>query len=356
MQIHDFATEHLPLVNALCQQVPLDELLKELRKHSAPYEFFQEYPEWKSALEARLDQTVRGFHAGEETYCRSFHQTLNLINEMDLSFPDKMSVFNQSDPVVAEVRYKLDAALERFEDACIPMPFHPPKDPQEFARWFRRLVHTHEVADHRLFRYLEEEATHEQMAHFFLQESTVDARFDDLVALIQVGMDGRMKMELAQNYWDELGNGNMKEVHTHLFNTLLEELGVTRDGSLNTLSDDVLWESLACGNVLVYTALRRKNVYKALGAMGTTEMQSPKRFSRLVRGFKRLGLSEAALQYHTMHISIDTRHGNGWLRNAILPAVEAYPPARYEIVKGAFYRLHTSQDYCDKLYALYTSR
>ena len=52
-------------------------------------------------------------------------------------------------------------------------------------------------------------------------------------------------------------------------------------------------------------------------------------------------------------MAIDTRHGNGWLRNAVVPFVAANAESRYEIVKGAFFRLHTSQDYANKLYHRY---
>jgi hypothetical protein len=307
-----------------------------------------------TVLRALVKDTVERFEAGEADARYSAHRTLNELYEMVLCSRATHPVFNQGDPVLMEIQRDLEAAWERFEDSRVPT-FQAPEEPQAFGRWFKNLVLTHEVADHPLYRFLEEAATREQMAHFFRQECTVDARFDDLVALSQVGTPDNVKMELATNYWDEMGNGHMADMHTRLFGSLLAELGVTGLRSPATLCEEASWEALACGNLLINMALYRKHAYKALGALGTTEMQSPKRFSRLVRGFKRLGLSQAALQYHTLHISIDTRHGNGWLRHAIVPTVATNPQIRHEIVQGAFYRLHVSRDYCQQLYELYTS-
>ena len=343
-------TDYALLVISLKRKVPLYKVIKILRETPRAWEFFRDHPEWNAVLNANVEQTIRGFFKENEIYRDDLHRALHLILEMDISSPERISVFNQDDPKILEIRHQLETAWERKEDGRIPTPSSLPEEPREFTTGFKKLVRQHEAADHALFSFLEESATREQMAYFLWEESTVDARFDDLVALTQIGMNGPMKMELAQNYWDEMGNGHPEQVHTYLFSTLLEELGVASNASV----DKVDWQSLACGNLLVYLASRRKHVYKALGALGATEMLSPKRFKRLVHGFKRLGLSEAALVYHTEHIGIDTRHGNGWLRNAIEPAVTANPQVRYQIVQGAFYRLHTSLDYCNRLYALYT--
>lgn len=46
----------------------------------------------------------------------------------------------------------------------------------------------------------------------------VDGKFDDLIALAQLGIqDPKMKLALARNYWDEMGNGNPEDIHTTLF-------------------------------------------------------------------------------------------------------------------------------------------
>jgi pyrroloquinoline quinone (PQQ) biosynthesis protein C len=309
-------------------------------------------PDLKAELIRRTKITAERFLNGDKDYRYILNRALGLIYEMHIHTPDKKPVFNQFDPTLIEIQKELENAWERYEESRFPT-MDIPSDPKEFERWLRNVVLQHAVADHPLFTYLEKEAVFEEMADFFSQEITVDTRFDDLVALAQVGTDGGMKMELAENYWDEMGNGEMGNVHTVMFNDLLDELGLTSEESLSSLFENVTWESLACGNALLYSVLHRKNLYKALGSLGALEMMAPKRFSRLVAGYKRLGLSEKAQKYHSLHIIIDTRHGNGWFKNAILPIVRENPSAMIEIAKGAFYRINTSMDYCNMLLRKY---
>ena len=41
-------------------------------------------------------------------------------------------------------------------------------------------------------------------------------------------------MEIATNFWDEMGNGNFAEVHTHLFNNIFKvfDISATMERSL----------------------------------------------------------------------------------------------------------------------------
>ncbi|MFC8052473.1 iron-containing redox enzyme family protein, partial [Bacillus subtilis] len=309
-------------------------------------------------LVIRTKQAVENYRLNNDEDSFNLHRALGWIYETQIYTPETKPVFNQFDPTLMEIQRELETAWEKFEMSRIPNleEIDMPEDPKEFQYWFKRLVMDHEAADHPLFSYLEKEASFEDMKEFFSQEITVDARFDDLVAFSQIGMDNWAKMELAENYWDEMGNGRMEEVHTIMFDNLLQELELTNNESLTSLFDKLTWEALACGNALLNTSLYRKNVYKALGCLGSLEMMAPQRFSRLVAGYKRIGLSQKAQEYHTQHVIIDTRHGNGWLRNAIVPYVKADPSLRYEIVKGAFYRLNTSLDYCNKLYDRFTQK
>jgi len=131
---------------------------------------------------------------------------------------------------------------------------------------------------------------------------------------------------------------------------LYDGLTIFKEGETFT---DVLerasWQALAAGNTLLYGVLHRQNFSTSLGSLGTVEIISPYRFKHLVNGFKRLGLSYEAREYHEVHIKIDAQHGNGWLRNAITPTIEADPRMKNEIFMGASFRLNTSSDYCQHM-------
>ena len=51
-------------------------------------------------------------------------------------------------------------------------------------------------------------ATLEQVAYYICMEEMVDGSFDDLMAVVQLGMPIHCKMVAGENYWDEMGNGN----------------------------------------------------------------------------------------------------------------------------------------------------
>ena len=285
------------------------------------------------------------------------HQTLGRIYTLHISNGNKSDVSSQFSPAVvyiqrhleriweSENQRKIDPQLENTDFSLI----------QDFRRWYKDLLRNHPATHHPIFEYLENEASIEEMSYFFSQEITVDSRFDDLLAMLQVGQDLGIKMEIAENYWDEMGNGNLKNVHTELFDTLLKELHLTDNSSLDALFKEVAPESLACGNLLIYSAIHRDKFNIGLGAMGAVEMLAPIRFNYLVKGFERLGLSQEACEYHKLHITIDTKHGNGWINNAIVPLVERQPELKKEIAYGALLRLESSLDYLNMIYNKFQS-
>lgn len=348
----DTDVKHLDELFVRIWNEPLDLIVKELIRQPILSDYLDDHSKHRLALIALTQTTVERFKAGSEAHRHTLHKTLGHIYALHVSSPNQRPVFNQYDPTLIEIQRKLERAWEQFENARIPK-MDPPSDAQTFANWYKRLVvHEHPASTHPIFEYLANEATRRELRAFFLNEITVDSRFDDLVALSQIAMEPLPKMELAENYWDEMGNGKQDAVHTYMFNHLLNELGLNTE-NLNSLFDEVHWTSIACGNLLLYSVIHRQNIYKALGAMGAVEMLAPKRFHKLVAGFERLGLSQTAQEYHRLHIAIDARHGLGWLRNAIAPAAENNPTARREIIQGAYYRLNTSLDYCNHLLATF---
>ncbi len=286
------------------------------------------------------------------------HQTLGRIYDLHVSNGNRVNTAAQFSPAVVYIQRYLENMWEsenqkRTECQLQRIDFPSIKN---FGRWYKDLLRTHKASRHPLFEYLEKEASLEEMTYFFSQEITVDGRFDDLLAMLQIGQTAEIKMEIAANYWDEMGNGNPQKVHTELFSVLLEELRLTEDTDFYTLFEDAAPESLACGNLLIYYAIHRTNVTVGLGAMGAVEMLAPIRFSHFVKGFKRLGLSQQASEYHKLHITVDTQHGNGWINNAIVPLVQQKPELKRDISYGALCRLESSVDYLDMIYSKFKGK
>jgi hypothetical protein len=74
-----------------------------------------------------------------------------------------------------------------------------PSDPSQFVTWFERLREHGPGQGDALFPWLATTASYEQMRWFLEQEVAGEAGFDDLVAMTQVKMPARAKLEMARN-------------------------------------------------------------------------------------------------------------------------------------------------------------
>jgi len=119
------------------------------------------------------------------------------------------------------------------KDRCAAVP----TDVDGFIAWFEDLKATGPGQDDPLFDWLATDATLEEMRWFLRQEAAGEAGFDDMVAMAQVKLPDEAKMELARNYWDEMGRGNMGGMHGPMLGKTVEGL------QLNPIIDDTLWQS-----------------------------------------------------------------------------------------------------------------
>ncbi len=313
-----------------------------------PYRYFRQNPTEKNRLFDQLESVTHAYQqAKTDVSCYEVHKTLNTLYDYQIN---AYAAAPQYDPILMEIMLELETAWIDYEKTRVP-EVEAPTDAKEFAAWLREYILKHPSSLHPVFEHLSDDCSFEEMSYFFSQEVTIDPRFDDLIALMQVGIkDQSIKMELASNFWDEMGNGKLEDIHTIMFSKLYDGLDIFKEGeTFNNVLERASWQSLAAGNTLLYGVLHRQNFSVSLGSLGTVEMISPHRFRHLVKGFKRLGLSEEVSRYHKTHIKIDSVHGNAWLNHAIVPTIEDDPTKRNEVFMGASYRLNTSHDYCDHM-------
>jgi hypothetical protein len=208
-----------------------------------------------------------------------------------------------------------------------------PSDPDGFVRWFESLRETGPGQGDPLFPWLRTRASLPQMRWFLEQEVAGEAGFDDLVALTQVKLPVQPKLELARNYWDEMGRGRERAMHGPLLGTLARELGVDGDAAR------VVWEANALANLLVALAANRRYAYHAVGALGAIEMTAPTRVVHVDAGLARLGVGPSARRYFSLHAVVDLRHSAAWNSEVIRPLVALEPRAARAIAEGALLRL-----------------
>lgn len=215
----------------------------------------------------------------------------------------------------------------------LPLLRDVPREPDAFVAWFAALKDWAPGQGDPLFPYLAERATLTEMRWFLLQEMAGEAGFDDLVALAQVKMPPRPKLEMARNYWDEMGRGRPEAMHGPMLEVLAEAQG------LHPTSQNTVWESAALGNLLAGLASNRAYAFHAVGALGAVELTAPGRVGLVDQGLKRLGMSPPERRYFTIHATLDVKHSEAWNREVLHPLVAERPELALPLAEGALMRL-----------------
>jgi hypothetical protein len=221
-----------------------------------------------------------------------------------------------------------------------------PTDVEGFIDWFEGLKAVGPGQGDPLFPWLAEQADRDQLRWFFEQEAAGEAGFDDLVAMTQVKLPVRPKLELARNYWDEMGHGTAKGMHGPMLDALVETLEVS------PVIENTVWESLALANAMTAMATNRRYAWHSVGALGVIELTAPGRAALVAEGLKRVGLSPKEARYFTLHAVLDIKHSEDWNREAIRPAVEEDPARATAMAEGALIRLKCGE----RCFAAYRAR
>ena len=223
--------------------------------------------------------------------------------------------------------------VEAFRDLVAPLVADVPRDAGGFIAWFEALREGGPGQWDPLFAWLAGEASLGDMKWFLTQEAAGEAGFDDLVAMTQVKLPTRPKLELARNYWDEMGRGKEGGMH----GPMLER--ATQVMELTPTIDATLWQSLALANTMTAFATNRRYVYQSVGALGVVELTAPTRVSCVDEGLKRLGAPAEARKYFALHAQLDIEHSKAWNAEALEPLVAESPNCARHIAEGAVMRL-----------------
>ena len=270
----------------------------------------------RGALSARLDRVLRGDGSDLEVLRgarpldeRDALQSLLTIHELHIGAIDRVgpAVRWQHHPVVAELKGRLEDLLLADVDATAPAPRSGDAVTAMRALARRDLVPP-------VYDWLAEEASMEELVRFLALEGGPDGGFDDLVAVCQVGLEGEPKLELARNYWDEMGRGILAEVHTVLHQQLGAAIGMPavprEEQPLSGLRRTALGTTLATNRYLQP---------ELVGALGLLELQAGPRCRRVVRALTRLGAPAGAFPFYVEHADVDPIHGKAWLDKVVAP-------------------------------------
>ena len=234
---------------------------------------------------------------------------------------------------LAELQLLEGRWLEAGRAAAAQRAAQAPQDADGFVAWFEALEQEGPGQGDPLFPWLATTATMEQMRWFLTQEVAGEAGFEDLCALTQVRIPQRAKLEMARNYWDEMGRGNPKGMHGPMLEVLAHRLALTPTVETTT------WESLALANTMAGLACSRRYAYQSIGALGVIEQTAPGRAALVGVGLKRLGLPPEDRHYFDLHSVLDVKHSAAWNAEALWPLVDGDPALAPLIAEGALMRL-----------------
>lgn len=223
--------------------------------------------------------------------------------------------------------------IEAERAAVIEQAATAPTDPNGFIAWFEALRASGPGQHDPLFPWLAQHADLDAMKWFLTQEAAGEAGFDDLVAMSQVKMPDEPKLELANNYWDEMGRGHINGLHGRMLSRLITRL------ELNPQIETTVWESLALANTMSALASNRRYAYHSVGALGVVELTAPDRVAQVAAGLKRLGLPAIDRAYFDLHATLDVKHSQAWNRHVIRPLVAEVPASAQAMAEGALMRL-----------------
>lgn len=232
--------------------------------------------------------------------------------------------------------------IEHERAELAPLLEDVPPDADGLVRWFEALREHGPGQGDPLFEWLADEADLEQMRWFLGQELAGEAGFDDLVALTQLKLPERPKLELARNYWDEMGRGRSEGMHGPMLSRLAGALEVPHPGV------EAVWEALALSNLLVGLACNRRYAWLSVGALGVVELTAPDRAIKVDAGLRRLGVGGRERLYFALHSTLDRQHSEAWNREVLHPLVQQNPSRSILLAEGALLRLRAGQRCFDR--------
>jgi hypothetical protein len=258
--------------------------------------------------------------------------TLQVIHDLHVGDIDRVgdAVRFQHHPAVAEMKGRLEAEVLEELDAMV----EPTADDVDAVAAVRAVARQDQVPA--VYEWLAVDATWDGLVDFLALEGGPDAGFDDLVAACQVGLRGEPKLELARNYWDEMGRGDIEEIHTELHHRLSTAVDMPRIPREELPTSALLRSTL--GGILATNRILQPEM---VGALGLLELQAGPRCRQVVKALERLDAPADAFPFYVEHRDVDPHHGKAWLDHVVTP-LAGDPRWATGMVRGARWRAATN--------------
>lgn len=244
-----------------------------------------------------------------EVHGETLHQFLDVISAYIFGYDDSPCVGKLDDALESQLLCAKIQFERELLDHWLPVVAEPDIASQgEAASYIRHLALDNPARSHRLFDFIESEATVDALRIFLRTEAMRNEVVDDEVALCVAGLQGPMKLAIVSNLWDECGRGRLDNFHTYWLRRLLD---VTDDwqGLRRYRTQERPWFAQITTNVFNVFLSRPGLRLCGYGWFAMNESWVAPHFEKIVRGLTRTGLynSEVGV-YFDAHIRIDPVH------------------------------------------------
>lgn len=181
--------------------------------------------------------------------------------------------------------------------------------------------------------YVARHATVEQARELLVHKSPYQLKEADPHTWAIPRLTGRAKSALVEIQADEYGGGQAGRMHSELFASTMEGLGL--DSAFGAYIDVVPAVSLASVNAMSLFGLHRRFRGAIVGHLAMYEMTSSIPQARYARGFRRLGFDSPVTDYFDEHVEADAVHEQIAGRDLAGALVEEEPVLAADVFFGA---------------------
>jgi hypothetical protein len=171
-----------------------------------------------------------------------------------------------------------------------------------------------------------------QVREYVVHRSLYHLKEADPQAFVIPRLSGAAKAALVTVEHDEYGAGDADRMHARLFEDMMRALDL--DPGYGHYLDAAPASTLAEVNLMSLCGLHRSLRGALIGQFAAVELTSSPGSARLVRGMRRLGLPEEAVEFYAEHVEADAVHEQLVRRQVIAPVVAAEPALAADLVFG----------------------
>lgn len=209
------------------------------------------------------------------------------------------------EPSLLALRRDLEEYFEEGLRAAVPLPPAPPSV-EDMDLALRAIADEDDAPS--LSRYIERDATLEQVLEFVVHRSTYQLKEADPHSFALPRLHGAPKAALVQIQADEYGGGVAERVHAEMFADAMRALGL--DARYGAYVELVPGATLATVNLMSLFGLHRRWRGAIVGHLALFELESSLPNRRYASGLRRLGQDDRATAFFDEHVLADAIHGS----------------------------------------------